>query len=71
MLIFRDRNLFKLSYMAKKEEKKVKITMKENKFTFCHIGEIVCTLERVYGNDAEFGAEIRKMIVANNSVKND
>ena len=41
--------------------------MNENKFTLCHIGEIVNTIEKVYPNDAEFGKEVRRIIKSNRS----
>lgn len=50
-----------------REERKVEITMNENKFTLCHIGEIVNTIEKVYPNDAEFGKEVRRIIKSNRS----
>jgi len=52
--------------MTKKEEtKETKITLENNRFTLCHIGELVVHLECLYSNDAEFGKEVRNLLTKN------
>ena len=52
--------------MTKKEEtKQTKITLENNRFTLCHVGELVVHLECLYSNDTEFGKEVRNLLTKN------
>jgi hypothetical protein len=47
---------------------------KENRFSLCHIGELIVHLEALYSNDSEFGAEGRRLLKDNGQLdykKND
>ena len=38
---------------------------KENRFSLCHIGELVVHLESLWSNDSEFGGEVRRLLKDN------
>ncbi len=35
---------------------------KDNKFILCHLGDLVCQLEKIYHNDMDFVKEIRNVV---------
>jgi hypothetical protein len=42
---------------------RIKETIMENKFTLCHLGESVMELHGKYPNDADFGKQVRQLIL--------
>ena len=42
---------------------RIKETIMENKFTLCHLGESVIELHEKYPNDADFGKQVRQLIL--------
>lgn len=42
---------------------RIKETIMENKFTLCHLGESVVELHKKYPNDADFGKQVRQLIL--------
>jgi len=49
----------------KKETKQTEITLENNRFTLCHVGELVVHLECLYSNNEEFGEEVRNLLNKN------
>jgi len=43
---------------------RIKETIQENKFSLCHLGADVIDLYREHSNDADFGREIRQLILS-------
>lgn len=61
--------------MTKKENKEnrkenqTKISLENNRFTLCHVGELVVHLECLYSNDEEFGKEVRNLLTKNGDLE--
>lgn len=49
----------------KKETKQAEIKLENNRFTLCHVGELVVHLECLYSNNEEFGEEVRNLLNKN------
>jgi|TARA_R110001592_G_scaffold12056_9_gene58500 hypothetical protein len=43
---------------------RIKETIQENRFSLCHLGADVIDLYREHSNDADFGREIRQLILS-------
>jgi len=43
---------------------RIRETIEENKFSLCHLGADVIDLYKEYSNDADFGREIRQLILS-------
>ena len=46
---------------------RIKETINENRFSLCHLGELVSQLVSIYSNDTELGKEIRNAVNQLNS----
>ena len=46
---------------------RIRETINENRFSLCHLGELVSQLVSIYSNDTELGKEIRNAVNQLNS----